>query len=411
MRPFLLTLLAAGVLCLPLLVWAAVAGGSSRDLGPDARRGGLRIEGRPQSARSFNANYGFVRTRFIEFRVLHRDKPVWVPDEAADGKRRSEFRDAWILADAPRPAVLAGHSDALFLIVEEGGSVQVTRIAEAARGVPSVQWLDAPGGVAPPRRIELITLDDGTVVPSRLLSGGRHLLLNGQVDFDVTTLRPTARAVSTELAGYVARSSEPVGVSPSGRVRAMWLRGESNQPHDSAILAIDPDHGTREVLRFDLTETGAPDDTQMPEGWFGQHFRWVAGRDGRERLVARDVQAARGWRTRYEFGRFAPQGAAGAEPRYRLEPATATLVPVLAAAIESELGGKDVGASPSGQGRRFMLSHVPVDVQFDPASQGLTVSSDYGEVLWAQQGVALVGELVDARMTDGRWREHLLPAR
>jgi hypothetical protein len=191
---------------------------------PTASAGALTIEVVPQTARNFDANYGLTRQSFVEFRVRHRGQAVDVT--GTDGKPTALFRDAWVLAGAPRPAVLVGGA-AWHLITDDDGRAKVATVAAGNAG--TVQWLDAPGGLGPVLRSGLRR----DAADARTLQGGRRLLLNGTAVLDVATLQVQPLSLDVP-AGYEAVGAPPLGLSPDGRKLVLLYRGASNSRRDPA---------------------------------------------------------------------------------------------------------------------------------------------------------------------------------
>lgn len=132
-----------------------------------------------RSGLQFNANYGFVRVRYYRTQVLLNGKPLKL--RQAQGGSESDFKDAFLLRDAPLPAVLVNH-EGWQLVTEQGGQAQVRALTPGpAQGLC---WAEGPSAE---RRIssERVHLEPPATLE---LQGRRLLLLDAQTVLDVATL-------------------------------------------------------------------------------------------------------------------------------------------------------------------------------------------------------------------------------
>lgn len=366
--------------------------------------GGLSIQTSQRSARSFNANVGFHKTSYIEFQVLHQGKPLSVT--GPEGKPLRDFRDAWVLLDAPQPSVLAGDGQSWYLITDlPTSNPKVTRVGGGHQG--QVQWIDAPSG--PGENFASIQIRT-EANDDRSLRGGQRLLLNRSQVLDLRSLRLQALNL-TVPAGYEWAGLPSLALSPDGR-QLVWLyRGESNHVRDALLLIADTQQPQNTLLSVDLKTLGIEDWQAPTATWLDKHFEWVAGPDGIHRLQPRAARTKADWSARYEYGMAAPRGPQGAQPRYRIWPVKASLLAGARTAVIEELRA-DPAPARAGDPEptvfaRLSMSVYPVVMRYDAAQRTLVVEAPELDPLRAQSAINYIGELIDAKLAEGAFRKHL----
>jgi hypothetical protein len=400
-------LLHSTLLVLTSLITACRAG-ETRIPDGGATTGGLVIEALQRSGRSFNANQGFTTTDYVEFRVLHGGRAVEV--EGDFGKPTRDVRDAWVLAGAPRPAVLMG-STGWTLVTELEGRAQVTPLTRHGSDA-TVQWLDTPDGLGPLHYSRLrIDAND-----PRTLQGGRRLLVGGQVVLDVDTLQ--WRRLELRV---------PPGYQDAGLALTLWpaaggalvslYRSEANSPHDALLVVSDPATGVSRTLAFDLGTTGRRGFDNPDAAWLDEHFEIVTRPDGEHVLSQRAGRMPpAAWQFRYQFGAAAPVGPQGPVQGLTLAPVLPSMLQAALALSHAELKTKDAPPRPGDPAEpgfaRVAMWLAPMVFRYDPAAQALIVESagDPG-ALDALGAVREVGSLLQDRLSDGTLRAHLAEAR
>jgi len=380
--------------------------GDSRIPDGGASTGGLVIEALQRSARNFSANYGFTHTDYVEFRVLHRGRAIAVAGEA--GKPLSEVRDAWVLADAPRPAVLMGNTGWNLVTEEADGHVRLTPLTPHG-GDGSVQWLDTPTGLGPLHRSQLRS----DAKDPRVLRGGRRLLIGGSVVLDVDTLQ-WRRLELRVPQGYQDTGLEPVLWPAAGGALVTLYRGASNSPHDSLLVVSEPASGASHILGFDLGSTGRREFQRPDAAWLDRHFELATQPDGppprlRQRRVASDAP----WQLRYQLGAAVPAGPQASLQRLSLAPVRPSMLQAAHALAATTLQTQDLpplaGDPPAAGFVRVKMWLAPLVLRFDPATQALIVESDGAQgLLQAQAAVREVGTLLEQQLGEGKLGQHLL---
>jgi hypothetical protein len=328
-----------------------------------------------------------------------------VPD--GRGGTRTVQRAAWVLADAPQPAVLVG-GDAWVLVTEHDGQAQLRTLSTQEAG--TWQWVDLPEGPGQEGR-------NRVQVESRALTlrGAGRLLLDRKVLLDVRTLRAHTLAQPVPPGFRRPQSgmaSGLMGVSPDGRAVAFhWVRGS----RDSLVVISSTERDESALLPFD--EQQLPDGGAYASGpKLMAHFTWQAQPgDGLPRLVLRDLPASP-WQIRYLVGLRTPRVAGQARPAFTLAPVRATLGP---AVLEALVAGTDLRRAPAQPGdpapspaaffaRVRSPLGVPAWLRFEAGSRTLTIESEHDEAPHqAELLVEFLGRQVEEHLRAQRWREHL----
>lgn len=358
-----------------------------------------------KSGLQFSANHGFHRIDYQMLRLVHNGRAVAVPD--GHGGSRTELRDAWLLADAPRPAVLVG-GDTWVLVTERDGRPHLETLVADGRG--SLQWTDMPGGPGPVHvsrtRVEPVPLT---------LQGGRRLLLDRGTVLDVQTLR--WQPLSLDLPpGYSVSETGLLGASPDGRALAFLLRGESNSARDAAIVVTATDRRAQEVLALDLKPYTGLDHIAAPADLLVQHFRWQLQGQGDALPRLQPLAPARDatWTSDYRFGLRAARVNGTPVPSYTLSPVLPAMLAAAREQVIAQCGGQPApavaGDPPADRHARLKLWVVPVLMRFDAGARALVVESEHPESpLWAQQMVRCIGEQLDSQLAAGALQAQLAP--
>ena len=376
-----------------------------------------------RSGLQFNANYGFVRVRYYEIRLLHRGKPLKL--RKATGSSDSDFTDAFVLADAPEPALLVGNQG-WQLVTERDGKPVVTALTDAAAN--GLRWAEGP---ASGRRIDVGRTR--TEPPAALeLEGRRRLMLDEKTVLDTATLQtihPGRRQADAAAGGeagpppgYTLAMDEPLGTSPDGRAIAQLYRGASLSPRDALIIVSSLDgSGQTRLLPLDLQALTGRRDFLIDADALLAHFEWLPS-SGKELPQLRPRAAAdksrQGWHSQFQFGIAAPLSPQGQRlPRYRVAPVRPALLGALREHLiddcQATPAPAQAGDPPAEGFARLKLWIIPLLLRYDAAERSLLVEAAPGDdLLWAQQAVVCAGEAVESQMAEGgAWRQHLATPR
>lgn len=376
-----------------------------------------------RSGLQFNANYGFVRVRYYEIRLLHRGRPLKLRDAA--GRMQTDFSDAFVLADAPEPALLVGN-DGWQLITERDGKVEVSTLTRGR--ADTLRWAE---GLPSERRIEVGRTR--TEAPAALeLKGRRRLLLDERTVLDQATLqtvrpgqrsaeRPSGHAADEAIpAGYALALTDPLVTSPDGRAIAQLYGGASLSPRDALIVVSSLDgSGQRQLLPLDLQALSGHKDYESSLPALLSQLEWLppAGAE-LPQLRLRPSPSRHGWQSQFQFGQAAPLSPQGQRlPRYSVAPVRPALFAAarehLIAHCQATLQAAQPGDAPAERFARLNFWVIPLLLRFDAAEHRLVVeSAPTSDLLWAQTAVACAGDAIDAQLEQGGpWQQYLLPSR
>ncbi|MFH0780508.1 MAG: hypothetical protein V2B20_00935, partial [Pseudomonadota bacterium] len=255
-----------------------------------------------------------------------------------------EFWDALILDDAPHPSLIVG-CIGVYLMTERDGRVSVDTLAPITTDIATLQWIDEPGGLG---QVYAITIRDSSK-ESHHFRGGRYLLVNNRVVLDVATLNrivlPSgAQTISGPPAIFHANWI-PRWLSP-GRTQYAFIstrnRMANNQVVDSdyAVVVVNFAAGSAYAVPFDRNQLhyyiAEYEPLSEKDTWFSRHFRWTRDSGGIERLELRAGVKPLPW-----TGRIARDGNnSGMATGYKVDLATASMLPILEAFIVREFAGR-----------------------------------------------------------------------
>lgn len=364
-----------------------------------------------RSGLDFNANYGFVRHTYYERRVLYRGQPLALAD--AKGRKSTAFRDAWVLPDAVRPALLVGDAG-WWLVTERDGQPQVQTLVpgdELSAGAGGqLQWIDQPE-----RRdwgdVRRTRATDGEPMA---LPGGRQLLLEGRVLLDAQTLRWRALDAQAVPEGYQPAERSLLGASPDGRAFARLYVGPSRSERDALIVVYGTERAEHQRLALDLVALAGPNRAFLVDDLLKRHFDWRLQDGALPRLQPRPAANPNPWQSSFQFGLAAPRSAAGRPlPRYTLSPVRPTMLAAVGAELSRAMGyplQPPEPGDPDAAGFLRLKASPPVVLRLDAARHALVVESEAAApALAAQSAVKSIGEHLDRQLAGGAWREHLAP--
>lgn len=389
---------------LPLLLGLAACGPSAweaRDIiattmGPLAIHTWIR----KVSAGGFPNTSGnpFKTTEVSVFRITAAGEPV----TAVDGDvTHDEFWDAWVLPDAPEPAVLAALTG-VYLITASDDRVATRVIVESdgGGGSASLQWLDSRDGQ--PGDVLRIGISDNRDEPRRL-QGGQLLLVNDRVVLDVTTLQaqPLRWWLSAaQLDEYNPSNSDVKALSP-GRTQVVLLGNRYRESrYEYALVVVEITTERAYALPFDQEATRMESHEDVTPAWLRHYFEWSADADGNELLQPRaDVQPLPWLGRLVEFG--------GDMVEYHLARARPGLTAVLQSFLEERFGARTAAGPGSDttleiEGNAFVLGYRP-----DKAELVLYAASGaQGTSAAAYATVRRIAATFDAELAAGRHQEH-----
>lgn len=347
--------------------------------------GGLSIEAGETSSTGFNSNYGRVKQSTASYRVMHKGKPVTMPD--ASGKPVAlSFWEAWTLPDAPRPAILAANR-ATYLITEENGEPRVQLLRGEYHDAATWQWLDADGKVG--ERYSVYIRDK--VEGPREIRGGTALAVSGIVLLDIKTLQTQRMDIAGDFEhlkqsdGYatgdrsvIMYSSQAKQVAALGHNEAgTFAVGSKNNP-DFAMVALNIATGTHYAVPFDrnAARLAMPYEDATP-AWAANHFEWRADAQGRLRLQPRKLAKPQPWLGRF---RNPPRENDSSATSFVLMPTDERMIAPLMKVIARDFGGREVPLvkdEEPGSKTRMEVNGLPISIRLYAAESGSPSRVDF----------------------------------
>jgi hypothetical protein len=244
--------------------------------------------------RRFNMDRGrFFKSAFSSYQVIYQGKPVVFPPALEVNTGYSSVWKAFVLQDAPRPAIIAG-SQSMYLITEEDGVARLTPLNEQNSSFASLQWLDAENGQPGPKQEIYISEDTAANYYSQ---GGEYLLVNLNTVLHVTDLTIHSFRKSMDLTdGYYA--GEVAAFSPGKEELVFVGNKNSEERYDKflyALLVYNFKTNEAYAVPFDQTETRLYSPEYITADWLNTYFEWRASGAGAHKLEKRDLDPLPYW--------------------------------------------------------------------------------------------------------------------
>lgn len=299
-------------------------GGCGKKSQPAVREvghGPFTIHCKTVSRREFSMNYGRMGTHVrTDYAILYKAAPVVFPAALQTNTGYSNLWKVYILAEAPRPALIAG-SQSMYLITEEGGKAKLTVLDEQSSGFAGVQWLDSEDGQ--PARMQEVYMSEDTD-SSLVLTGGNYLLISSRTVLRISDLSIHSLHNRNWIDGYsILAPNGAVGFSPDQQQVA--FPGSRNDQTDHlkyhyALLVFDHTTAGSYLVPFDQTDTRMRDVHTIDRTWLETFFEWRQEENGAYRLQLRDLERLPYWQ-----GWFSDQ-----DTYYHVQPVGAEMLPVFA---------------------------------------------------------------------------------
>lgn len=252
-----------------------------------------------KSEKSFNMNYGRMsKHTYSDYRILYHGQPITFPSALESNTGYSGLWKAYILKDAPKPAIIAG-SQNVFLITENESGVNFRIIAEQQSGFSSLQWLDSENGK--PGINQQIYLSDDTD-STCILAGGKYLLVNENAVLDLSDLAfYPFKKHSAGLEDYYP--GKVIDFSPDQtQVVFVGSRSVHVTQFEYGLISFDYKRDTAYVVSFDQTETRMQDIYDITPTWLETFFEWTTTGEARYILKKRELDQLPVWQGRYSDG-------------------------------------------------------------------------------------------------------------
>ncbi|PHN07849.1 hypothetical protein [Flavilitoribacter nigricans] len=289
------------------------------------QNGPLTIQKDRVTERRFDMNRGgMVKSAYSKYRVFYRDQPIKFPDALQSNTGYASVWKAFVLEDAPRPAVIAG-SQSMYLITEAGDSAAITPLSEQHSNFASVQWLDSENGQPGPKREIYISEDTSANLSLR---GGEYLLVNELTVLRVSdlSLYPFRKSIDFTMGYYAGRAR---GFSPDRNWVVFDGSKDSEERYDKfiyALLAYNYRTNAAYAVPFDQTETRLYNTDHITTEWINTYFEWDKKTNGDEVLQLRKLDQLPNW-----------QGIFTQSHSYELTPVKEDILPYFLDFVKKEL--------------------------------------------------------------------------
>lgn len=244
--------------------------------------------------RRFDMNRGrFYKSAYSSYQIIYQGRPIVFPAALEVNTGYSSVWKAFIVQDAPRPAIIAG-SQSLYLITEEDGKAGLVPLNEQNSNVASLQWLDAENGKPGPKQEIYISEDTSA---NDYLEGGDYLLVNQNTVLHVPDLTIHSFRKSMDLTdGYYA--VDVAAFSP-GKEEVVFVGNKnSEERYDKflyALLVYNFKTNAAYAVPFDQTETRLYSPEYITPDWLNTYFEWRPSGTGALKLEKRDLDPLPYW--------------------------------------------------------------------------------------------------------------------
>ncbi len=344
-----------------------------------------------------------VTSAYSKYQVFYKGDPVSFPDALEVNTGYTYVWKAFILKDAPKPAIIAG-SQSMYLITEEDGSVKLKPLNEQNSGFASWQWLDSRDGQPLGKQQVYISEDTGSEFT---LKGGDYLLINENTVLHIPDLSVYSFRKSMDYTnGYYA--SKVVAFSP-GKEEIVFIGNKnSEERYDKylyALLVYNFKTNAAYVVPFDQTETRLKDQNHITPEWLDTFFEWHHSPEGIYTLQKRTLTALPNWQGHFT-GNFS----------YELIPVRAEIQEELLKIIKEifSLVEEDVTLEKSGYSKqkvyRLRISGHEYSLYYFEELRSVSFSKDLleEETEEVMQVVKRVGEAFNERLQQGMYQDLFL---
>lgn len=248
--------------------------------------------------KTFNMNYGWVKSSHSEFQIFYKDQRVNLGESLQNNTGYSHIWQVYRLEGAPSPTLLAG-SQSLYLIYEKNGALQVEPIVVQGSDFASLQFLDSENG-QPGESDEVFMSNAGDSL--KTLGGGNYLLVSGHAvlhipDLTVYPFHKDNAAIDNYSFGY---NEGAIGFSPDQQKILFkgsfqtWNSNE-NPKYELCLVTYDFKKDTGTALPFGKTETRLKNHTFINRTWLETFFEWGKNQQGEYEIRLKKIDPLPNW--------------------------------------------------------------------------------------------------------------------
>lgn len=255
---------------------------------------------------AINMNYGTVKQTSVEFSVWHDGKQVQFPGSLQSNTGLPFLWKVYAVEGTPVPTLIAG-SQSLYTIKLLDNRPVVELLHSQFHDFATLQFLDSDHGQPGPVVEVFGTNNINNMEKMDTLAGGRLLLVNNSIVFDILTNEKWPlknESTTVENYSYDARNGVII-TSPdysSLVYRAefqTWNTNDTNYiPHALAVLNYKD--STSYLVPFDDTDTRLLSYFKIDRGWIESRFEWKKQPDSSFILTLKSIQSPYPWQGTYE---------------------------------------------------------------------------------------------------------------
>ncbi len=377
----------------------------------DIQYGPFTVRVTAKTGKTFNMNYGMVKSTTVIYSILHEGKPVVFPGALQTNTGLPFLWGVYALSDAPDPTLVAG-SQSLYLVYLKNGAPVVEPIMEQGYDFASLQFLDSENG-QPGKYDEVFmkgdTADLGTLDS---LKGGRYLLVSEHAVLDVQTRKTWPLNKNNEAVdnyafpsphGALAFSPDQKSIVFNAQFQSWNTQNENLPDSEHALVAYNFEKDSGYLVKYDDTDTRMISTQYIDQQWFNTYFEWKNSPEG-DRLHLKVLKNRPNW-----TGKYDPR-----DNYYTIYPVKPGMLPVFLDFVLAQMSwSKDnILKDETGEytGRRINLGagDVKLDIGFQEDEQQLSFS----KYLYADRTpeydvlVKKIADAFDAELRSGKHQEH-----
>lgn len=302
-----LIILVIGLFILFILIYVYCGRPSGRKTIKESQYGPFTIRAEANEGKTFNMNYGMVKTTSVRYSIWLDGKEIEFPGTLQTNTGLPYLWKVYVLKDAQTPTLIAG-SQSLYLIYLNGGHPVVQPIYTQGSDFATLQFLDYPSG-QPGTEISVFSVDDATDMEKPvILQGGRYLLVSGHVVLDVSNLHAWKFNINNNdidnytfpsPPGALAFSPDRKGIVFNGEFQS-WNTETKDLPDSEHALVVyhyEADEGY--IVKYDDTETRLKGISDISIEWFNQFFEWTSTAGAAQKLQLKFLLQKPNWSGKY----------------------------------------------------------------------------------------------------------------
>lgn len=348
----------------------------------------------------------FKKIKVTRYRVSYKGKPFTPLHKSKDPD--GSWWQAYLLADAPQPAVLAMELNTL-LLTEQDGELKIDELQSRDASQNQWQWLDSEQGQPGPLHQVAISQREQAGLS---LSGGRFLNVVGQAVLDTHTLSVArysliSSQVLERLQGFYIADKPALAFSPGG-TRFVILGSRRNhevdkpgQDFEYALVAFDYQRQVGTLLPIQPHRWHLPDITDVDATFVKRVLAWQTLTDGSELASLREDLALPPWQGKL-------LGSKSSSLSYQLKPVRPEMGDVLRSFLETEYAARLESTSAIGTVNLRVGDLVLSLGAYEPDDESVSLLylDDWQRQQAAFAKIQAIAEHFNTRLADGEYQAY-----